>query len=170
MKRLHAWAATASLLALISGCRESTQEGKSGSWEVSAGEISDGPRFSGPDFEFEVGTPETCKKGGALAPPSGQTRISVPVRVVGVSPRNIPVSPLEFTLEDSSGHRFRPTLAGCRDTFAPTELAEGRKLEGHVAFDVPNPAAKFEMLFDPFVIGRKPLIARARVPVLKKER
>lgn len=142
----------------------SSRAEKSKTWEVAGQASASGPRFEDQDFVLEVRAAEPCEQDGVLGPTAGQRRLSVPVRIEARGERSIPVSAMEFSIEDADGHRFRPTLAGCREVFRPRDLAKGETLEGYVSFDVPEDRKTFEVVFDPFLIGRKPVVARVRLP------
>lgn len=150
----------------LSGCDwfSAERDRKGTDWEARPVKSSDGPRFEDPDFVLEAGAPSRCQEVGVLSPPSGWKRLSIPIELRGTTTRAVPASPLLFSLEDQEGHRYRPTLAGCHPAFQPTELAHGGKLDAHLSFDVAPGAEHFELVFEPFLIGRSPIAARVDVP------
>jgi hypothetical protein len=156
-----------SLLALAPACeppQKKSAELPEVEWEDTGPVVASGPRFDDDDFTLEVQAARVCEKASPLGPNGGKQRISVPVSIKAKTKRAVPVSPLPFTLEDKEGHTYRPTLAGCAPTIEQTTLTGGQSLKGEVAFDVPPDAGKLELVFEPFLIGRKKVTARVRVP------
>lgn len=133
-------------------------------WSETGSEAATGQVFEDEDFTLEVKEPRICKKDGPMKPGPGTTRVSVPLEVRGKSARQVPVSALLFTLEDADGHEVRPTLAGCAPSILQTTVAEGTKISGEVAFDVPFDFGALELRYEPFLIGRKKVTGRVKVP------
>lgn len=125
-----------------------------------------GPRYADVDLELEVGAPRPCPLNAPFLPAPGFVRLSVPVRVQSRSARSVPTSALAFSLRDRDGQVFGATLAGCDPVLLSQRLSGGAVLEGHVAFDVPSAATRLELAFEPFIIGRPEVRARALVPAV----
>lgn len=164
------WLGALSLCLLVGGCdRSLDKQIEPLRWMDEPEKRAEGPRVEDRDFVLDVGAPWICETPGVLAPKEGWTRLTVPFALEATTRREVPVSPLSFALQDKEGHRFSPTLAGCLPAFDPRKLSTGDKLEAHLAFDVPSPEAHFDLLFEPFLIGRKPVSVRAELPHLKRE-
>lgn len=154
--------------------REIDREGSaSQKLEVGRSTTADGPA-TGPviedqDFRLSVGKPELCEDTAPFLPEPGYVRLSIPVEVTAKGRRWIPLSPLAFRLSDQKDHDYGPTLAGCRDVLKNRRLSAGDSARGEVAFDVPEKAENLELTFDPFLIGRPDVRARARVPSLERQ-
>ena len=155
------------LLIAACGCGRAPASGEPDWEDVPRSQEPLGPRAEDRDILLEVGPFRLCDGKGPLGPAAGQQRISVPILVQAKSMRAVPVSPLTFSLQDQKGHRFRPTLAGCDRPFKPRELRAGEKLRGHVAFDVPRAHSQLTVSFEPFLIGRKAVSLRAKLPAKK---
>lgn len=158
---------SATLATLAFACQEksaSPQENPGARWEEDSAQKVVGPEFDDEDFHLSASTPRVCKKEGPIAPASGKMRLSVPVELRAKGPRAIPVSALTFTLEDEAGHEFRPTLAGCAPSIAQETIRRGQEVVGEVAFDVPQDVSTLELRYEPFLIGRKKVVARVTVP------
>lgn len=134
------------------------------SWKDSPPIDATGPSFEDEDFVLAVDAPRVCETETPLSPEEGLLRISVPLRLRAKSARPVPVSALAFFLEDEEGHQFRATLAGCAPSLRQQVLREKQTIEGEVAFDVPKTVGKLEMLYEPFLMGRKAVRARVQVP------
>ncbi len=134
-------------------------------WETGTDEeLPLGDTFEHDDFKLRVFAPRICSPSSALTPPQGMIRFSLPIELQVLSKRGMTLNPLHFTIEDKEGHRFRATLAGCVPTIATQQLSQGSSIRGEVAFDLPHSLKKFELIFEPFLVGRKPVIARLLVP------
>jgi hypothetical protein len=155
------------------GCEtkaEPVPDGTRAEWKTSVEQSATGPSYEDDDFRLTVEAPTTCQMNGPMAPSEPLRRISVPVALVGRSGREVPVGPMLFTLEDKEGHQFRPTLAGCGPSLTPTAVTSGKSLQGEIAFDVPQGAGALELIFEPFLIGRKKVTARISVPASERGR
>ncbi len=156
-----------SALVLVFGCddeeRQQAPEAEV-KWEETGLTAAVGPQFDDEDFLLVARAPKTCPTEGPMAPPNTKLRISVPVEVTAKSQRQVPVSALTFTLEDREGHEYRPTLAGCAPSLRQRTIAAGTKIAGEVAFDVPRNVGPLELRYEPFLIGRKKVTARVKVP------
>lgn len=137
-------------------------------WSDTPTAPTSGPVFEDEDFTLSVKQPQICAKTGPMAPVPGTKRLSVPLEVRGSTARQVPVSALLFTLEDAKGHEFRPTLAGCQPALVSRNIARNEKVAGEVAFDVPVDLGAAELRFEPFLIGRKKVTARVKVPAPTK--
>lgn len=165
-------APTVLLLALvvngISGCSERTQKKKPSpaarSWEEEGKSRPDSTVYEDQDFVLEATGLTVCDSAPPLAPKPGHRRVSVSVILTGRSSTALTIGPLQLSLQDSDGHRYRATLAGCRPTLKQQELKKDQRIEAEVAFDVPASANRFELYFEPFIVGRKPISAPVRVP------
>lgn len=134
-------------------------------WELEGSRASSiGASFVDEDFSLTATAWKLCEQANALEPKTGYARVSIPVKIASRSDSEVPVSPLSFHLEDDEGHHFPSTLAGCDPVLSHQTLKEQAELEGHVAFDIPKEKKDFELVFSPFLIGRKAVPARIRLP------
>lgn len=135
-------------------------------WQVSdlATQSADGPRFVDEDFELEAYAPTLCSNASPMAPTKGYERLSIPIQIKGRSAREVPLSTMDFTLIDEDGHRFRPTLAGCKPSPKTMRLTKGKSQNAELAFDVPQSESNWLLVFHPFLLGRKELRATVRIP------
>lgn len=131
-----------------------------------SGRVLEGPVFEDPDFKLEVHAPKLCASTGPFVPKPGFRRLSIPLSIEARSSRVVPISPVSFRVEDKDGHRYGATLAGCSPTFPNDTLTAGETRRGEVAFDVPQDAGALELVYEPFLIGRKRVLARVDVPNL----
>lgn len=158
----------ASMLIVCGACEESPgdQASPPAPWQLadSAEQSADGPRFVDDDFELEASAPSVCKASEPMAPPQGYERLSVPIKIKGRSSREVPLNTMDFTLIDDDGHQFRPTLAGCRPALKTMRLTKGRSQSADLAFDVPREERSWQLVFHPFLLGRKELRAKVKVP------
>ena len=159
------------LLSLLSACEDKRTAPQNGKPEISVGwsrDLTNLPAknsfYEDVDFVLEVKKPSICERETPLHAKDGSVRISVPISVQARTAREVPVSALSFTLEDPDGHRYRPTLAGCTPALKQQRLKQEDKITSEVAFDVPRTATKFELHFDPFLLGRDKVTARVVVP------
>ncbi len=128
----------------------------------------EGPIFEDEDFVLEVGTPQFCSAEGVLGPEEGLQRISIPVEVRHRGKRDLPWGPLLFSIQ-SDGQTYRPTLASCTSPFKTRTLNDDTKQKDHLTFDVAWPLDRPVIVFEPFVVGRKKIEARALVPAPLKQ-
>ena len=157
------------LLMLTAACDKKDEpqvEAPEPGWHVADDTLrpASGPRYRDEDFSFEVEAPERCQTQAPMNPEAGLIRLSIPVKLEGLSKREVPVTAMSFTLSDSEGHIYRPTLAGCHPSLTSTALSQQRKLESHIAFDVPESTTNWELTFHPFLLGRKEVRAQVEVP------
>jgi len=115
------------------------------------------------DFEFQASSASICPAEAPFFPEAGHERLSVFVRIASRSARPVPVQALAFRIEGKQGE-YAPTLAGCRDALSVSTLSEGQRAQGEVAFDVPAEDGPFELVYEPFLLGRAPIIVRVQVP------
>jgi hypothetical protein len=120
--------------------------------------------FEDPDFRIEVSKLRVCAPQAPFLPPHGHRRIAVQVEVTGKTERVVPVGPLGFSLEDSDGHRFGSTLAGCGPSFPSQNLTREQQVKAEVAFDVPEDARELRLVYEPFLVGRTKTAAFLALP------
>ena len=166
--------ASAHLLMLTAACENKDEpqvEAPQPGWHVADDTLrpASGPRYRDEDFSFEAGAPERCQTQAPMNPQAGLIRLSIPVKLEGLSKREVPVTAMSFTLSDSEGHIYRPTLAGCHPSLPSTALSQKRKLDSHIAFDVPESTADWKLTFHPFLLGRKEVRAQVEVPAAAPE-
>jgi hypothetical protein len=142
----------------IPGNRAGAQAG----WQAAADTESGEFRFVDEDFVLEIETPARCPAAGPLSPARSMKRISVPVMVRGLGARRVPVGPLTLSLEDPDGHVYRATLAGCAPGLPTRRVTGGETASGAVSFDVPELFQRGELVYEPFIVGRKPIRARIK--------
>lgn len=134
-----------------------------GSYDIELPQAAnDSPVYQDADFRFEVMKAEPCETHGVLAPARGQVRLVVPVKLEILSNREVPAGPMLFSLVDDE-HTYRPTLATCKETFHVGKLKQGEARNAHVAFDLPENARPTHLVFEPFLVGRKAVVAKARL-------
>jgi len=168
MRRLITFVASSLALSLL-GCdkkKEPLAETSHADWKTSPEVDATGPIYEDEDFRLTAEQPSVCHKEGPMAPAADLRRISVPIVVEGLSAREVPIGAMLFTLEDPQGHQFRPTLAGCGPSLPPNHVTRGKSRRGEIAFDVPREVNAWELIFEPFLIGRKKMTARVNVPAL----
>lgn len=159
----------ATSLVLLSACTQEKTERRAspssdpGPWETQ-GPRPEGPTHEDQDFKLTASRLAVCGSEATLSPPVGHQRVSVPIELESSSERPLSVGPLHFSLQDENGHRYRATLAGCRPTLKQQTLAKDQKLSAEIAFDVPRDAGPYDLYFEPFVVGRKPISAAVKVP------
>jgi hypothetical protein len=138
-------------------------------WQDPAPIDATGPTFEDEDFVLSALAPRICETKEPLAPKDGLMRVSVPLRLRAKTGRPVPVGALAFFLEDAQGHQFRATLAGCAPSLRQEVLRKDQTAEGEVAFDVPKSVGKLELVYEPFLMGRKAVRARVEVPSVATE-
>ncbi len=160
----------AALIALIllchAGCKEETSPGKGTAPSYDLGlpqPDPEGPRYEDVDFSLDVGTPERCEPNGILAPQSGRVRLAIPVHIQVKGSRDVPFGPMLFSLS-TDDTVLRPTLASCKPAFNLATLSQGDERTRYVAFDLPAGQSDLELAYEPFLIGRKQVLARVLVP------
>lgn len=124
-----------------------------------------GPSYRDEDFSFEASAPELCQTRAPMNPAEGHVRLSIPIKLAGLSQREVPVTAMSFTLSDQEGHTYRPTLAGCHPSLKSTALTNGDILKTHAAFDVPRIITQWNLTFHPFLLGRKEVRAEVELPL-----
>jgi hypothetical protein len=121
-------------------------------------------RYENADFRLEILEAHQCTPEPPFLPEAGHERMSITIRVASRSRSSIPVQALAFRLEAESGEKHAPTPAGCRPALSVSTLADGQTALGDVAFDVPVHAGPLTLVYEPFVIGREPVVVRVNVP------
>jgi hypothetical protein len=135
-------------------------------WEIQENQASANTSYvEDQDFSLAADAWSPCENTQALAPNQGYIRVTVPVEVKSRSRSSVPIGPLFFHLEDSDGHRFPSTLAGCKRPLPGREVKDAQIAKGDIAFDVPENRMEFDLVFTPFLIGRKESPARVRIPI-----
>jgi hypothetical protein len=120
-------------------------------------------KFEDPDFSLTTERATLCKQTGPFVPKEGMKRYSVPVVVEATGRRSVPLSTLAFRLVDGNGNLYGATLAGCEKPLGTQTLVSGTKASGAIAFDVPEEVRELQIQFEPFLIGRPKVSARAKV-------
>ena len=123
---------------------------------------NDSPVYQDADLRLEVMKAEPCETHGVLAPARGQIRLVFPIKLEVLSNREVPVGPMLFSLVDDE-RTYRPTLATCKETFHVGKLKQGEERNAHVAFDLPENVRPTHLVFEPFLVGRKAVVAKARL-------
>lgn len=125
---------------------------------------AESPSFFHEDFRLEAKRKEPCAAEAPFLPAPGQKRISVLVELEAKGERAVPTSPLAFSVLDRQGHRFGVTLAGCKPGLPSGVVTSGQQVLGHLAFDVPEHTTDWELVFEPFLVGRPRVRARVLIP------
>lgn len=120
--------------------------------------------FSHADFSLGAKRKEACAAKAPFLPAPGQERISVLVELEAKGQRAVPTSPLAFSLLDRQGRRYGVTLAGCKPGLPAGVVSSGKRVTGYLAFDVPENVDEWELVFEPFLVGRPRVRARVLVP------
>lgn len=124
---------------------------------------SETPVYQDTDIRLEVMKPETCEVQGILAPARGNVRLAYPIKLEALSSREVPVGPMLFSLI-AEGHTYRPTLATCKEVFHAGKLTRQEVRMAHVVFDVAHSERPTHLIFEPYLVGRKAVVAKVRIP------
>jgi hypothetical protein len=123
-------------------------------------------RYEDDDFELEAISTTVCPTEAPFLPEAHHERLSILVRIASRSTRPIPVQALAFRVESPKGS-YSSTLAGCGPALSVATLSSGQREGGEVAFDVPVDEAPLELVYEPFLLGRPPLLVHVKVPAPK---
>lgn len=149
------------------GCDSASSSNKSGTlhYDLEVPEREpEGPVYEDADFTLRSDVPEPCPAAGVLAPQPGWSRLAIPVTVSVRADRPVPSGPMLFSVV-MDGRVYRPTLAGCKAPFATRQLDPGKTMQAHVIFDLPLLKPPLKLLFEPYIVGRKPVKAQVLVPL-----
>lgn len=159
--RLAPWMSGAWILcsALGIGCQDDKGQPK----DVLAGEAkvigavpevhSLGATATARDYSLRALNVRDCTVEPHLAPPQGIKRVGVEVEIRGSSPREVPVNPFYATLIAGTGERYEASLAGCRPLLPAGRVSDGQTLRGWLSFDVPSSLLRFNLSYEPVVLG-----------------
>jgi hypothetical protein len=151
------------LLPFLSSCDKSSDPPRPAQYDLELPVEAPSPSYVDNDFSLRAGTPKLCPQSGVLGPASGMLRIAIPVEIELKSQRSLPVGPMLFLAATRNG-TYRPTLAGCQDPFPARTLTVPATVKSHVTFDLPQDYKELQLVYEPFIIGRKAVSARVLVP------
>lgn len=106
------------------------------------------------DYVLTVNSTRTSNGDEFMKPDDGNIWYIIDATVENKSDEPVNISSLlMFTLSDSEGYSYDQTYVPDAKGSLDGELAPGRKMRGEIAYEVPESASGFELIFDADVWG-----------------
>lgn len=106
------------------------------------------------DYVFTVNSTRTSNGDDFMKPDDGNIWYIIDATVENKSDEPVSISSLlMFTLSDSEGYSYDQAFGADTKGSLDGELAPGRKMRGEIAYEVPESASGFELIFDADVWG-----------------